>query len=136
MIDRVINNLKMNKIPITPQRFALVEILVNNRIHPTFNELYKLIKNKIKNTTKAALYNNIEILEKNGVIFEFSIYGKKHYDIIIEDHDHFVCLHCEGISDIAPHEAKEAKVSAGDVVYKSTFYFGICNKCKKKGSIL
>lgn len=132
MIDKLVTILKANKVPITPQRYALAEILVNNRTHPTFNVIYKKLKEKIKNTTKAALYNNLEVLEKNGLIFEFSVYGIKHYDIIIENHDHFICLECEKIIDIFPHKEKESKIKEGDVINKSIFYFGICNKCKKK----
>ena len=136
MLERIIKTLKDNKISVTPQRYALIETLINNRIHPTFKVLYKKIREKIRNTTKAALYNNIEVLEKQGIMFEFSIYGVKHYDIIVEDHDHFVCLRCGKITDIEPHEKKEKIIKAGEVIHKSTFYFGICNKCKNKREII
>lgn len=93
--------LKNHKLKATPQRLAVLDIL-DERTHPTMDELYEKIKNLHPSVSLATVYKNVNTLKDNGLIVEVNIpNGKTRYDVFLEPHLHVVCKTCNHIQDIS-----------------------------------
>ena len=77
---------------LTIQRYAVLEYLYENRIHPTVEEIYYSLKEKFSTISKATVYNTLELLKDYGLIQEITIEkGKLHFDYEVKSHHHFFC---------------------------------------------
>ena len=83
------------------QREIVLKALEENVIHPTADELYKLIIKDFPNIGLATVYRNLNLLAEKGVIKK--IYGladAAHFDHNTHNHHHFICTKCNKIYDI------------------------------------
>lgn len=116
-------------------RLKVLEYLLNNRIHPTADDIYKNLLPQIPTLSKTSIYNTMELFANNGVVKILSFDGKEaHYDVNTELHGHFKCRRCGIIYDFnvpfdipIPNELKEFDVKEVDINF-----YGICHKCNKQ----
>lgn len=123
----------------TKQKEIIYEILKENRIHPTIQEIYLLAKAKYPNIGQATVYRNINKLVEEGSILKLPSTDDEsyRYDINIAPHSHLVCNCCGKIVDIFNtnydkminyiEEENCIKVTKSLLVLE-----GICSKCKNK----
>ena len=123
---------------ITPQRMAIVDILIQDANHPTVEQVYQKVRNDFPMTSRATVYKTIGLLKDMGEISELNISNSSsHYDgFNSEKHPHLVCNCCNEIIDLAedvfgqvPQEAvqQHGYILQGHYV---TIY-GICPKCQE-----
>lgn len=81
------NKLKEKKIKITPQRLELIRTLRNlENIHPSFNEVYKSIKNTQPSVSRSTIHENLKLLVELGIIKSFHYKGEIRYELNLEPH--------------------------------------------------
>lgn len=74
--------LKRHGMKITPQRLELVRTLEElGEAHPSFNQVYKLVKAKHPSVSRSTVYNNLKLLAELGVINAFNYKGETHYEV-------------------------------------------------------
>jgi Fe2+ or Zn2+ uptake regulation protein len=125
-----------NIMKITSHRINILQYLDKHKSHPTADQIYSDLKKRNPSLSRTTVYNNLEILEKNGIIQVITISGSElHYDIFQEMHHHFYCNRCARIFDIeisCPNIEKMSKY--GHKIEQIHGYIkGICKNCLKKG---
>lgn len=121
----------------THQREIILEELRQATTHPTADELYERIKEKLPRISLATVYRNLEILSESGLIGKLEISGRqKRFDWDPQDHDHVYCTQCHRLDNIptaaAPLPPVETHPQQG---YRITGcrieFYGLCPNCQK-----
>ena len=121
------------------QREEILEILKNNPIHPTAEQIYKIVVEKGLKISKSTVYRNINILSNQGIIQKISILnGIDRYDYIHKEHQHVICQLCKEVFDFY-HDFKIDDISESfksqvkqEIDIQSLVIYGICEKCKSQ----
>ncbi|MHC1783324.1 MAG: Fur family transcriptional regulator [Anaerolineaceae bacterium] len=137
-LTEIVENLRTKGMRLTPQRLAVLKILVSDNFHPTIEEVFAAVKKDFPMTSLATIYKTIALMKDMQEIQEL------HYDnqAIRYDgsarlaHPHLVCLECRRISDIE----FEAWNQLSEKIQKESGYqglnfrmdiFGICPNCQR-----
>ena len=62
--------LKKHDIRVSHQRLMILDYLVNNRTHPTADDIYKDLKSKDPILSQATVYNTLNLFVKNNIVSE------------------------------------------------------------------
>ncbi|MFV0627261.1 MAG: Fur family transcriptional regulator [Alphaproteobacteria bacterium] len=120
------------------QRELILKTLLDNRIHPTAEKVYEIIRKHIPNISLATVYRNLNKLSEAGIIRRIEgVDGIYRFDGEISDHHHFICNKCgqiydlpnEGFEDIKDRFSEKSGflIDDCDITLKGT-----CNKCVTK----
>ena len=117
------------------QRAAVMDYLLNNKIHPTIDEIYLALSPSMPTLSKTTVYNTLNLFVERGAAQSLVIDEKKaRYDVDITDHAHFICKSCGAIHDIFdlnPTQYKLPLNTAFTIQTVQIAYSGICNCCKE-----
>lgn len=89
---------------ITPQRLLVLETLsaLGDEAHPDAEQLWKAVKARQPELTKATVYRILKQLAERGAVNELYLRdGRARYELNTEHHHHFVCLSCRQTEKIA-----------------------------------
>lgn len=115
---------------ITAQRRAVLEILHNNRTHPTAEAVIDQVQERLGCVSPATVYNTMDTLEALGLIRRIEgLENKAHFDPDTSDHQHAMCRKCSKVWDIESPESIQGlpdKFSVEDVIIQ-----GLCADCAK-----
>ena len=121
------------------QREDLLSVLKNSKSHPTAEELYNSIKEKIPSVSRGTVYRNLKGLVDEGYIIKISMTdGADRYDYIHKKHNHIICKYCGMVKDFEyDFDLKNVKLSVikqteMDPLLDGVIMYGICEKCKEK----
>ena len=122
----------------TKQRRIILEELKKIKIHPTAEELFLRLKEKMPTLSFSTVYRNLNFLKNKGEILELNL-GKysSRYDGDTSEHQHFFCLDCSRIFDIyIPLKDRFTKKIEEElnckVKYQRINFYGYCKDCKGK----
>ena len=63
------------------QRIVIMDYLLNNRTHPTSNDIYNALKDDNPTLSKTTVYNTLKLFEEKGAVLNLSIDEKNaHFD--------------------------------------------------------
>ena len=119
----------------TRQRAVILEELRKNKSHPTADELYSIVRERLPRISLGTVYRNLDFLADSGEIRRLEAAGStKRFDGDISRHQHVRCVQCGRIGDVMDiHEAPSVsgmKVEGFSAVLSSRIeYDGICNGC-------
>jgi Fe2+ or Zn2+ uptake regulation protein len=132
--EELVQAFKQHGYKMTPQRRAILRALTENTQHPTAEQIYELVKERMPDISLSTVYNTLHELTEMEELCELNArHGGRHYEISREDHAHRVCLECGRIEDI-PGDLKKVKplLQYGEdfcpVRYTVTIY-GHCADC-------
>ena len=134
-MDEIIKRLKDKGITLTPQRIAIIEYMMNNKNHPTADEIYNAIKKKYWTISVATVYSTLELLEELGEIQKIYTDSSARYDWNKKPHHHFICRKCGKIYDIEDEFTEICPIIsvAKEQGYKieniKAYFYGLCPKC-------
>ncbi len=135
MKDRnsVIKKLKEANYRLTPQRMAIIDILIGDKSHPSADAIYEKVKKKYPMISFSTVYNTLEILKKLGEIMELTIRENKiNYDPNTEFHHHFLCERCGRIEDIFQKiEIRTDYIKNYKIEKYRIYFYGVCSNCLK-----
>ena len=81
------DKLKAEKIKITPQRREIIRILhALEKKHPSFNQIYRTIKETQPNVSRSTVHENLKLLVQRGIIWSFNYKGETRYEMSPEPH--------------------------------------------------
>ncbi|WP_368294883.1 Fur family transcriptional regulator, partial [Enterococcus faecalis] len=100
LVKNALAELKEANIRITPQRYAILEYLIENHTHPTADEIYRALEDHFPNMSVATVYNNLRLFTEIGFVQEMS-YGdaSSRFDFSSKKHYHVICQKCGKIVD-------------------------------------
>jgi len=137
--NSVLKKLRKAKYKLTPQRMAIIDILIGNTSHPSADTIYEQLKAKYPMVSFSTVYNTLNVLKNLGELMELTINENKiNYDPNIEPHHHLLCEKCGQIKDIFQKAdiMKEDIINNHKVKKYRIYFYGICFDClknKKRG---
>ncbi|MEB3102140.1 Fur family transcriptional regulator [Ferviditalea candida] len=134
-IDEALDKLKHSGIRMTPQRHAILSYLMNERSHPSADEIYKALEHNFPSMSVATVYNNLKVFIDYGLVRELT-YGDdaSRYDADMSEHYHAICERCGEITDFDYPRLKAVEEAA----FEQTGFqpdghrleiYGICKQC-------
>ncbi len=136
--EDLIGQLKEKSLKITPQRLAIIDVLVENcDRHPGVTLIYNEARKKAKSVSLSTVYATLKEFSENGLIkqLEFDRMENR-YDVDLSEHINLICKRCGTISDYdipVPLEPKDIARKAGFVVTDSRMEFhGYCRDCLRR----
>ncbi len=142
-ISKLKDNLKSQGYKLTPQRRAILDIIVASEgNHLTAEEIYDLVKVDCPEIGLATVYRTIMLLEEMGVVSRLDLGDNiSRYELVHEEenhqHHHLICTKCSKVIEVEGDllESLEQNI---EEKYKfliqnhSVKFFGICNECANK----
>ncbi len=124
----------MEKFEIKPSfhRFKILEYLINNKTHPTADDIYTALFKEIPTLSKTTVYNTLKHFVSKGIVSELMIEENEvRYDFEVSPHIHLKCKKCGKIYDIYKEcEILTHKKMNGHKIEEYHIYLkGICKKC-------
>lgn len=127
------SRLKSRGIKPSSQRIKIYEYLLNNRIHPTVDTIYKALAPEILTLSKTTVYNTLNLfIEKKLVNIIVIEENQTRYDVDTTLHGHFKCESCEKIYDfdIDVSAIRTDKIQEFNITEEHIYLKGICKNCK------
>lgn len=114
------------------QRMRVLKYLVDNKNHPTADQIFVNLQKELPTLSRATIYNALNLFVKAKLVRVIKIEeNEARYDIQARNHGHFKCESCGEIYDfdinIDDFELDELQ---GFIVNDKNVYLkGICSKC-------
>jgi len=116
------------------QRSAVMNFLLNNRIHPTIDEIYLALSPNMPTLSKTTVYNTLDLFVEKGAVRALAIDERNaRYDVDISAHAHFMCKSCGKVHDVFNVNPSYFTLPQNDMFKIDAVeisYSGICNTCK------
>lgn len=131
-----INKLKANGVRLTPQRLAIVRLLIDSEEHPTAEAIHQALMNDFPRMSVATIYNNLRLLVDLGLVEEMDVSDTAtHFDFPRVAHAHAICTNCGRIVDFFLDEKMDlnqlAAEETGFVVSSNHLeVYGLCPQCQ------
>src|SRR5690349_18355884 len=104
------NNSRMNEfdricrergLPLTMQRRAVFESVLERHDHPSADQIYDAIKLKMPSLSRTTVYRILDTLVQTGMVKRICHPGSAaRFDPKVRQHHHLVCMRCQRILDI------------------------------------
>lgn len=120
---------------LTTQRQVILEELGKVTSHPTANEVYDMVRQRLPRVGLGTVYRNLELMAETGMILKIEVGGtQKRFDATVNPHYHVRCTECgkvddvkmpvqQGINEIA------AQVSHYQIHGHHVEFTGVCREC-------
>lgn len=129
-------------IPLTHQRQVLFEVMRSMQGHPSPEEVFGMVKERIPAISLATVYKNIHLFIESGLFGAVSQHhGAQRIELNSRPHHHLVCRKCRSIQDID----LPARVEGGDALCGAALpegfrlercsveWIGLCLGCQQDG---
>ncbi|MDK2826392.1 Fur family transcriptional regulator, ferric uptake regulator [Methanolobus vulcani] len=129
------SNMKQADIKYTNQRIEILEFLKEFDGHPTVDDVYEGVRQKLTRISKATVYNNLKFLAEKGLIKEVNVKGVSRFEANLVPHHHTICLECGEITDYQSEELSDYAMKIAEQIddfrieSADTNFYGICKKC-------
>ncbi len=121
----------------TNQKLVILEELKKLRTHPTADDLYAIVRQRLPSISLSTIYRNLIILAEDGHLRKLQFPGgQMRFDGSMDPHDHIKCKECGKVfdTDFIPvkHvcEMIEKSTDFDDVSF-SIELMGICPDCQR-----
>ena len=123
----------------TRQRAVILEELRKLKSHPTADELYSIVRERLPRISLGTVYRNLGILAEEGqVVSVVRVAGQERYDATTEPHAHFVCRICRRVMDMELPEGMEQVFGSLEQDFNfaaescAVSVTGVCGDCRKR----
>jgi Fur family peroxide stress response transcriptional regulator len=136
--ESIIKQLRQRGLKITPQRVAIIEVLIERRdLHPGARLVYEEAKKKNKSVSLSTTYATLNELSRQGIIktLQFDKMENR-YEGNLEEHINLICQKCKKILDykvpIAVDPRRVVKKTGFSITDTRLEYYGYCRDCHAK----
>lgn len=128
-------------IAVTHQRQVLYETMQSMYGHPSPEEVFASVKQRIPSISLATVYKNIHLFVESGVFRELSIHhGTLRVEMNKHPHHHMVCTICKQVTDLPERDELEMgmptpvdMLPGGFLVERiSMDVIGVCPECQRR----
>ena len=136
--ESIARQLKAKGLKLTPQRLAIIEVLIEKRdFHPGARAVYEEAKKRKKSLSLSTTYATLNELSRLGIIRTLQFDSMENrYEGNLEEHLNLVCERCGKIFDyeVPPvaDQQKIAKKTGFSVTDTRLEYYGYCRDCHAK----
>jgi Fur family peroxide stress response transcriptional regulator len=121
---------------LTPQRFAIYQMLASTEVHPTVDEIYQAVKHTFPMLSLNTVYYTLSSLKEAGLVWEVPVeHAPSRYDANMDHHHHLVCLTCGKIKDLYEEALDHLTLSVGnmhgyEIRSHRVEFHGYCEQCR------
>jgi len=116
----------------TKQMNVILDIMKNDRSHPTIQELCEKVTTVDSSIGQATVYRNVSKLCEEGILTKISV-GIDHYDYIKNPHYHLCCYKCLKLYDVFDESYFDKslieKKHNVKIDSSSVLFYGVCSNC-------
>jgi Fur family peroxide stress response transcriptional regulator len=131
--ESIKRSLESSGLRCTPQRYAVMAFLLEQKMHPTAAEIFEAVNLMDPRSSRATTYNNLRDLVQAGLVREVAAEGRAaRFDAKGLQHHHFICDRCGKVEDIDWYNVrKPAARSFGKRIVRECelIFRGLCVKC-------
>lgn len=112
----------------------ILDIINSSDSHPTAEQIYLKLCQSSSKMVLATVYNNLSLLNKQGLIRKISVEGYPDRYDKIKKHDHLICQRCGKLSDIVLEDLTpqlQAQINDELLCYDLKISY-ICHECKNR----
>lgn len=119
----------------TKQRKVILDVLRSVTSHPTAEELYSMVRERIPRISLGTVYRNLDLLTAAGDVCQLSAGGTvRRFDGDIRPHCHVRCVVCGKVGDVwveaVPSlNALDAQAEGFTVTESRLEFYGVCAGC-------
>ncbi len=125
----------------TPQRRAVLQVLVDGPRHPTAADVHGGVAQRLPSVSLATVYNTLQCLADFGALLKLPFPGEARFDTDTRPHVNVVCDACGAIHDLpgaALGLVEQARLVAQASGYTlvappQLVYHGLCPACAQPG---
>jgi Fur family transcriptional regulator, peroxide stress response regulator len=137
--DQIVRKLRESNHKLTPQRLAVVKILVHNQGHPNIESIFEQLQRDFPTMSLATVYRNVMLLKSLGEVLEIGFPdgsnrydGRKPYP-----HPHVICVRCKSIIDpdlrtLQDLPKEVSRITGFKILTHRLDFFGVCSDCLHK----
>ena len=128
---------KKNRLKVTVQRIAIYNAVMNDRSHPTVNDVYKKINKTHPNISFDTVYRTLIKLSSIGLIkINEDFKRQQRFDPDISEHHHLYCRNCGKIYDFNNAEYDRLEIPENikkkfKILGKRVVIEVLCENCTK-----
>lgn len=121
----------------TIQRMMILDIIRNIHIHPTADEIYRLVAAVYPRISKGTVYRNLNLLAEQGELLRLELPNvPDRFDAHTAPHYHFRCRHCGRLFDVdmpyIPHlESLPNEMPGFQFEGHELIFTGVCPACSQ-----
>ncbi|EYE89671.1 Fur family transcriptional regulator [Fervidicella metallireducens AeB] len=141
-IEKLKQQLKVQGYKLTPQRRAILDVIIENEgKHLSTEEVYDIVKDDCPEIGLATVYRTLQLLEKMGVLCKMNFDdGCNRYELVHNDedhqHHHLVCISCGKVEEAEDDLLEKLEEKVEDlykfrIVNHSVKFFGYCSSCSE-----
>jgi Fur family peroxide stress response transcriptional regulator len=125
-------------LPVTMQRQTILEVVLECSEHPSADEVYDRVKDRVPNVSRSTVYRALEAMVELGVVRRLNHAGVGvRYDGKVQRHHHLVCTTCNRVLDYQDPSLDDlpvpkSGVSGFRITDYSLHFTGICAECSKR----
>jgi Fur family peroxide stress response transcriptional regulator len=129
---------RKNRLSLTVQRRTILENLSSRTDHPTADQIYAAIQDRISGVSRTTVYRVLETFVQLGLAKKISNpEAKARFDANTSRHNHAACVACEKVVDIDAAllpdiDLHDAELDGFDVFDCSIVAVGLCKDCRGK----
>lgn len=128
----------VQKINLTIQRRAILEVVQESHDHPTAADIIERLREKGFNFAYGTVYNSLRYLTDAHLIQELKLgESVSRYDSRIEEHQHIVCTSCGKVEEVLTETPQEwldavAEQTKYTIKHPHIVMEGVCQQCMSK----
>ena len=137
-LEKVITRLRAQGHRLTPQRMAVLKVVIGNKEHPRVEQIYERVKADFPMTSLATIYKTLAVLKEMGEVLEIDLStdGARYDGSNPRPHPHLICIKCGSITDVDMTgldglPRKVAQKTGYRIVSHRFDFFGICPQCQE-----
>jgi len=125
-------------LPLTVQRREVLRGMLERDDHPTADQIYETVRQRIAGLSLTTVYRVLETLVGLGVIRRLPHPGPSaRFDGKTYRHHHLVCKRCHRVVDVQSHVFDDLALPAPqrqgfEIEDFSVHFLGVCEECRRK----
>jgi len=138
-LDALVGRLREKGHRLTPQRMAVLKVLIGSHEHPSAEQIHARVKAELPMTSLATTYKTLAVLKQMEEVLEINLGndGSRYDAGNPTPHPHVVCLECGSIMDVDVGDLSDlprevARRTGYQIVSHRLDFFGVCPRCQEK----
>ena len=137
-MERFAERCRDQGLPVTPQRMAIIEALLNSTEHPRAEDIYRSVREISPSISLTTVHRTLEVFCQVGEVRKVTpLHRAARYDANIQPNHHLVCRDCQDIIDIHAPEfdgviVQDLLPNGFEVSNISVEIHGRCASCRHK----
>jgi Fur family peroxide stress response transcriptional regulator len=129
--------LRKQGLSLTSQRRVILEALLGRRDHPTAEQVYESVRDRLPGLSRATVYRVLDTLVEAGAARKvFHPGAVVRFDPMTERHHHLACQICGNLLDLDASAIKDLRLpdvrkSGFTITDYSINFTGVCSGCRE-----